>query len=222
MDHPAVKLALEARGRKGMVVGCRCGQAPKASWEERRARYANLPHQDSPRTFETFVRIRGAEEGMDAAKEFAESDEPPHLLVLVGQVGCGKSHLLEAIGRRQLKRGKPVKYEYIPELIDRFRATHGEESETSVWEMFQTYESAETLILDDLTEQDVTTWAAQKITALVDNRYRSGLRLAVGTNLDVDDVIKVYGHRLASRLWDETGDVALVTMTCGDYRRGKR
>ncbi|MFH1486695.1 MAG: ATP-binding protein [Chloroflexota bacterium] len=241
-----VKARMAAFGFKATGRRCHCEEEPERTWQQRRQHYANLPHEGSPRTFRTFVRVHGSEEAIDAAKEFAESDGPPHLLVLVGQVGSGKSHLLEAMARRRVKRGYLTRYEYIPELLDRLRSTFGDRERpgeylpASPYELFEQYSRVETLILDDLGadkplgKESASEWAAGQITNLVDRRCRQGERLALGTNLVMEQrkdkhgnpmkgeplgVAEAYGWRLASRLWDKTGDVRLVTMTCGDFRR---
>lgn len=216
-EHPAVVAALKARGLQGLVGMCDCDGRRRLTWQERLLRYASLPNPDSPKTFDSFIPRKGAESALAAAREFAESEEPPHTLMLVGVTGSGKSHLLEAIGRRCLQRGKLVKYQFVPDLLERLRESYHFEEEGRA-DVLDYAERPDLLILDDLGSDKVSEWVAERMTMLIDGRQRGNRRLAVGTNLTEEQVRMMYGARLASRLWDRRGGVKLVVLTCGDYR----
>lgn len=222
--HPAITATLAARG--GRVVGlrfCECPPGGVPSYSDQmaaqRLKYANLPHEDAPRTFANFTRRRGAENARAAAWEYAIGKAGYHLLVLLGQAGTGKSHLLEAVARERLARGAAVKYEHVPHLLDVFRDAYKQDAQMGFLDVFERYQAADLLVLDDLGAETVTPWVAEKLTTLVDERYRNGRDLAVATNLVRDDVVTTYHERLASRLWDaHTGMVCSVAITATDYR----
>jgi DNA replication protein DnaC len=195
---------------------------------ERLLRFANLPHPDKPRTFGGFEPVVGTEDAVHSSKQFANEDCDYHMLVLIGPVGCGKSHLLEAIGRRILERGKVIKYEYAPELLDKIRDSYRHNADMCI-----PYETAETLLLDDLGVERATPWVVERLSVIIDGRYRTGKRIALATNLTFEEIkARDYDdqgrkmtdgwERIASRLYDEgSGDVKHVTMDCEDYR-GRR
>ena len=84
------------------------------------------------------------------------------------------------------------------------------------------YARAPVLLLDDLGAEKTTEWAAEKLTALVAERYRTGGRLVVATNLDFDQMAEKVGNRIADRLFDDrTGKVLSVTLTTSSYRTGR-
>jgi len=185
-------------------------------------RYANLPeHQDAigPRTFDNFRPRRGAEEALTEARAFADGQASYHLLLLSGHAGCGKSHLVEAIVRERVRAMKGAKYLFVPRLLDELRGAYDEEAKLRFLDLFDRYQGAPLLALDDLGTETVSPWVVEKLTTLVDERYRNGRDLVVATNLIRDDIASQYHERLASRLWDvHTGLVKQVMMTATDYR----
>ena len=198
---------------------------PCQGWEEKhaakRVQWANLP-DGLPRTFENFQLVPGTEEAVFAARQFAETDCTHHILTLTGGYGSGKTHLLEALGRRMLESGRYVRYEYVPLLLDNLRATYEEDAEVKFTERWAMYTRAQVLLLDDLGAEKTSEWAAEKLTALVAERYRTGGRLVVATNLDFEQMSEKVGNRIADRLWDEhTGKVHAVAISAPSYRTGR-
>ena len=187
----------------------------------KRMRWANLP-EGLPRTFESFQVRPGTYQGLSAARRFTEPDCAYHILTMVGRYGSGKTHLLEALARRMLESGHYVRYEYVPVFLDDLRATYEEDAEVKFPERWAMYARAPVLLLDDLGAEKTTEWAAEKLTALVAERYRTGGRLVVATNLDFDQMAEKVGNRIADRLFDDrTGKVLSVTLTTSSYRTGR-
>ena len=188
---------------------------------KRKITWSNLPPAPG-RSFANFeVRI-GTELALAAAQQFAVGEASYHILVLTGKNGCGKSHLLEAIGREMLAADRLVRYEYVPVLLDNLRATYDDDADVKFAERWAMYGRAQVLLLDDLGAEKPSEWAAEKITALVEERYRSEKLLVAATNLTFDRMADQLGPRIADRLWDEgTGKVHTVMMTCASYRTGR-
>jgi len=219
LDHPGVRRVLEKRGMNH-VPGCRCAEEERERLRRRLA-FANLPHEgydQVPRTFDNFGVRRGAEEGLAAARAFAEGGGARGL-TLVGGTGCGKSHLLEAIGRYCLEREQRVRYELVADLLDRLKATLREDAVLDFDQIASQYMFAQVLLLDDMGMEKSTEWAMERLTSLVDFRLREGRPLAVATNLTDVEMRRKMGARLASRLYDaHSGAVRVVWMTASDYR----
>lgn len=222
--HPAIIATLAAKGMRAVGVRfCECPPGPPPSYSDQvaaqRLKYANLPHADSPRTFANFTPRRGTEGARSAAWEYATGMAGYHMLVLTGQAGTGKSHLLEAVARERLTLGGSAKYETVPHLLDVLREAYQDDAKLGFLDVFERYQAADLLVLDDLGAETVTPWVAEKLTTLVDERYRNGRDLAIATNLLREDVARTYHERLASRLWDaRTGMVCSVALTATDYR----
>ncbi len=138
--------------------------------------------------------------------------------MLAGITGCGKSHILEAIGRRCLDLGQTVKYVTTEDYLYRLRANYGSDKHDPIVD--ECYD-VDVLLLDEIGgESNSSTSTQSEIRTLVDRRYRNGKRMAIATNLDQKEMVAGLGERLASRIWDTgTGDVAHLILKAPDYRR---
>ncbi|MGH9174758.1 MAG: ATP-binding protein [Vicinamibacterales bacterium] len=179
------------------LVPCVC------KMEERRTRsmsnvraFSNLsPFRDQ--TFESFdSTVRGAREAYDAAVAYAR--HPDGWLVLVGDYGCGKTHLAAAIASFALhERDMGPIFAVVPDLLDYLRTTFGPDSETTYDERFNAFRGAGLLILDDLGTENATPWAREKLFQIINHRYNERSPLVVTINsLDKVD------SRILSRLSD--------------------
>jgi DNA replication protein DnaC len=186
---------------------------------------SNIPHRrpdQIPRTFDNFEVLEGCEAALAAAQRMARL-EGPKILGFLGQPGCGKSHLLEAIARSFVTAKRTVRYDYVPDLLSELRNTYSEDSDETVDQLNQWRKSKTLLVLDDIgvgydQRGPARAWVQEQLLTLVDERYRNGGRLAFATNLTKGQMEHYMGLRLASRLWDRSDKVDLVHMTCGDFR----
>jgi len=227
-DDAEVRRILLERGRDlewiRRFAHCRCQErsALKQADDAQRLRAANLPHSNGPhRTFANFLPRNGAQEARALLEEFV-SVSAFHVAALVGISGCGKSHLLEAAGRSLIERGVSARYELCATLMDRLRAAHRPDAKENVWALMDFYRSFDALLIDDVGLERGTDFAVEKLTEIVDERLRSGRKLALATNLTHDELAERLGDRLASRLWDrsQAAGVRHLTITAGDYRAG--
>ena len=141
------------------------------------------------------------------------------MVTLSGPNGTGKTHLMEALGWRLLAEDVGVRYAFVPDLLDQLRASYAGDSGETAQAILGRCQTAEVLLLDDIMELRVTEFAAEQITRLVDDRYRSGTPLVVSTNLTLDLMDRVWGSRLADRLFDDRS-VDVVYLRCSSYRTG--
>lgn len=179
------------------LVPCVC------KMEERRARsQSNLrafsdltPFREQ--TFESFdVSVRGARDAFDAAVAYAR--HPDGWLVLVGDYGCGKTHLAAAIATFALaERGMGPIFAVVPDLLDYLRTTFSPDSDVSYDDRFNAFRGADLLVLDDLGTENATPWAREKLFQIINHRYNERAPLVVTTN-DLDRI----DPRIRSRLCD--------------------
>ncbi len=132
----------------------------------------------------------------EIAESFAES--PDGWLVLVGQSGCGKTHLAVAIANERLRQRQPVIFTVVPDLLDYLRSTFGPDSKVTYDRLFEEIRTTPLLVLDDLGAQVSSPWAQEKLYQIINYRYNARLPTVITTNVHMEDLER----RLASRLMD--------------------
>jgi len=199
---------------------CRGREEQQRRDEELRHAQAALPSGGTTRTFDNFLGRPGTDDMMAAARRFADR-QGPRMLVLVGQTGTGKSHLLEAIGRQALESGRTVRYDLASTFLNRLRHTYESDSGEDVHDLTAWYQRRDTVLLDDIGMEAATAWVREQLTALVEERLHSGGWMVLATNLTKAAMSDRMGDRLASRLYagnPELPEVSVVINTAEDYR----
>ncbi len=189
----------------GRPIPCECRREER---KRRRLRQLQaLSHLDALRdkTFATFSlredelsppEVASLREARDAAMRFAE--HPQGWLLLVGGLGCGKTHLAAAIANARMARGEPVIFIVVPDLLDHLRATFHPGSDVTYDERFEEIRTAPLLILDDLGAESATPWAQEKLYQIINYRYMATLPTVITTNARLSDI----EPRIRSRLLD--------------------
>ena len=116
---------------------------------------------------------------LTAARSFAE--DPQGWLVLLGESGCGKTHLAVAIANELLGSGHQVFFAFVPDLLDHLRYTFSPDSRVTYDELFDEVRRAPLLILDDLGAQSATPWANEKLYQIVVRRHNARLPTVITT-----------------------------------------
>ena len=151
-----------------------------------------------------------------ACEEYAK--KPDGWLVLIGNVGSGKTHLSCAIANEVLKDGRAAHFNSVAAMLDLLRASY---SCDSFDEWFERLQKVTVLALDDLGAERGTDWAREKLFELVDYRYINRLPLVVTTNLSLKD--ERIDLRLRSRLAEGSqvqrhGWARVLPLVAGDIR----
>ncbi len=189
----------------GRAIPCEC---QREEWERRRLlRLQRLSPLENLRdkTFATFLlredtlaptEVESLRQARDAAMRFAEN--PAGWLLLMGGLGCGKTHLAAAIANARLSQGEPALFIVVPDLLDHLRATFHPGSGVTYDERFEEIRNAPLLILDDLGAESSTSWAQEKLYQLINYRYNAALPTVFTTNVRLEDI----EPRIRSRLLD--------------------
>jgi DNA replication protein DnaC len=171
----------------------------------------------SDRTFVTFnAKAAGVAEAFRLCRDYAE--DPQGWLVLVGPVGCGKTHLAAAIANRYLALGGKPFFVNVPELLDHLRSTYAPNSTVSYDERFEDVRNAELLILDDLGTESGTEWAREKIYQIFNRRYNTEAPTVVTMN---PREYTRLDERVLSRMKDATLSRVVEMREASDYRQRK-
>jgi DNA replication protein DnaC len=211
LDHPNF----------GRLEICTCRQ--KIISQQVRQRLFSLSHLDElgGLTFETFqsrgrkglgeLHSNSLEWAFNRARLYAGNLQG--WLLIMGNYGCGKTHLAAAIANFAVGVGVPTLFLTIPDLLDSLRFAYDSEN-TTFEQRFEEIRSAALLVLDDFGTQNATEWAREKLFQIINYRYINRLPLVVTTNLALDQI----EPRIRSRLQDPDL-VSVVRMHAPDYRR---
>ncbi len=164
-------------------------------------------------TFDTFdASIHGTREAYEVARAYA--DDPYQWLILIGDYGCGKTHLAASIANHALSNlnMRPV-FAVVPDLLDYLRSTFSPAAEMRYESRFDTIRGADLLVLDDLGTENTTPWAKEKLFQIINYRYMERLPTVVTTNVEPDRI----DGRIRSRLFD-IGLSTSVFIDAGDFR----
>ena len=148
---------------------------------------------------------------------FAFSKESSNIL-FVGGTGLGKTHLSTAIAKTVIEKGYYVIYETATNIFsdfesDRFRDRFAGEEPVS-----QKYMECDLLIIDDLGTEVVTNFTVSCLYNLINTRLNKKLPIILSTNLNSQEIRKLYNDRITSRLF---GDFEIKSFVGSDIRKIK-
>lgn len=133
-------------------------------------------------------------------------------LLLLGEYGCGKTHLAAAIANFAVDLGVPTLFITVPDLLDALRFTY-QDPQATFEGRFNDIRQAPLLIMDDFGTQNATSWAQEKLFQIINYRYINRLPMVVTTNLPLESI----EERIQSRLEDPEL-VTTVRILAPDYR----
>ncbi len=205
----------------GKLEICTCRQAIVS--QQVRQRLFSLSHLDdlSDLTFETFkphgriglgeVHTNSLELAFNRSRQYAGNLEG--WLLIMGNFGCGKTHLAAAIANFAVGVGVPTLFLTVPDLLDTLRFAYDAE-DTTFEQRFDEIRSSALLVLDDFGTQNATEWAREKLFQIINYRYINHLPVVITTNLSLDQI----EARIRSRLQDPEL-VSIIRIQAPDYRR---
>ena len=139
-------------------------------------------------------------------------------ILCVGGTGLGKTHLSTAIAKTVIEKGYNVIYETAMNIFsdfesDRFRDRFAGEEPIS-----GKYMECDLLIIDDLGTEVITNFTVSCLYNLINTRLNKKLPIILSTNLNSQEIRKVYNDRITSRLF---GDFEIKAFKGSDIRKLK-
>lgn len=160
---------------------------------------------------------------MAAAQKFSRDiieGNPTEGMLLMGNVGCGKTYLAASIANELAANDVAVKFVVVPDFLDKLRYTFGDNSPVGELELMEPVKTAPVLILDDLGAHNYTDWSIKTLFSIINYRVNYELPMVVTTNLSVEEIEELIGSRIYSRLIEACG---FYQMRCSyDIRLAQR
>jgi DNA replication protein DnaC len=149
------------------------------------------------------------------ARGYAEN--PEGWLVLLGETGCGKTHLAAAVGHYLRARGIGVEFCVVPDLLDDLRSASREHTDAGHLEdVLEAVRTAPCLILDDLGVHSATPWAQEKLFQILNYRYNAKLPTVITVGKDQE---KALPAAWVSRMYDTKVSMSSpLDIKAPDYR----
>lgn len=137
----------------------------------------------------------------DKMKKFVEAKETPIDLVLItGDTGVGKTHLLGCMTMHAIDMARTVKYttafNFNQDML-KYHCAKLEEKE----DILSPYLNSDFLFIDDLgSENKIKNVTNEYLYLIINERMLNHKKTVVNTNLDFGQIQDVYGERIFSRL----------------------
>lgn len=165
-----------------------------------------------------------AAEAMRRARGLADScaaGKTGRGLLLMGKVGCGKTHLAAAAANRVLDQGGEALFLVVPEFLDQLRFSYRRENEgLDEAEIISRAYNVPLLILDDLGAHNYSEWVCNKLFTIINHRYNRNLPCVITTNLDLNELDAKIGRRSTSRIVEMSLISTILVPEDQDHRLG--
>ena len=123
---------------------------------------------------------------------------------LQGQPVYGKTFMSNCIAAELLKLGKNVLYQTAPILLESVIDYKMNKQKNLNSDFYKTVLETDLLIIDDLGTESLNTMKLSELFTIINTRIlnlnHKITKTIISTNLDINDIFKVYGERIGSRI----------------------
>lgn len=188
---------------------------------QRRIEWAEIPDMFAGATLKGYRKVPGTEEAFQAVKDYLthrkENFAAGRGVILMGAVGCGKTHLGCAVLNCALEDGYHAAYWNVPQQLEMMM--YGRADDIDQMRILDKALLADVLLLDDLGAEKASDWTRKELVIILDERYRENRPTIVTSNLMLTDneLRATCGDRAFSRL--NSDHYQTVALTAADYRR---
>ena len=168
---------------------------------------SNLGKRFMDRTFANFDKRRDPI-AFSACNAYANREnlfsEKKNSLLILGNVGSGKTHLSASIANDFASKGIPTLFGTFIEHLDHIRS---EFESAGANEYLTDMKTMMVLVIDDLGKEKKTEWTQQILFSVVNYRYEHLLPIIITTNFTLDELANYVGHPIFSRLYEMSNAV---------------
>lgn len=148
----------------------------------------------------------------DYVHGFERNWELGRSMMLLGDVGTGKTHLGCAIAQQVIRSyGASARYTMAIEIIRDIKMTFDKKSEQTERDVYASLLAPDLLVIDEVGVQHGSDFERQVLFEVVDSRYRQLMPTIVISNLGLAGLRKCLGDRAVDRLTDAGGPAVLFT-----------
>lgn len=150
----------------------------------------------------------GMQRKVESCKEFVRRLKAGSLksnLVLIGDVGRGKTHLSIAIANAAMANGNTVVYKRMDDLLELIRLykydndMDQEKSRKALEQLRQ----CDLLVIDDLGAEKITEFAQNQLRLLIEDRNLDNKPWVINSNLGANELQETYGARAFDRIQEK-------------------
>ena len=175
---------------------------------------ALIPARFRDRTFESYIatepkQVKALTICRDYAENFAEHFEAGRCLLLLGNVGTGKTHLATAIANHIMRTTTATAvYRTVGGILQHIKGSYDRESDYSEADAFAAYTKPSLLIIDEVGATKPTEFELATLFNIINARYEEQLPTVVISNLPAGELSGALGERCVDRL-REGGGIAV-------------
>ncbi len=185
------------------VCNCEVGRNLETARRLERDWHTFVPWRFKDFRLETHPNRRAAKEVQEWVASGFDNREN---LMLVGPVGSGKTGLAIGAMREIYMTDAVCRFDTFSGYLDQLRPKDTPSLDALEMDHLT---SAGLLVIDDLGTQKMTDWVAERLYLIVNDRYQNGLPMIVTTNLTGDELDRMLGERIMSRLSTSSRMVAV-------------
>jgi len=183
-----------------------------------------IPPRFADRSFENYsATTLDQQQAVSICREYAESF-PYHAqrgrsLMLLGNVGTGKTHLATAIGNHIIRQfSLAALYVTAGSVIRHVKSSFDRDTAHNEVQAYQLFAAPDLLILDEVGVQNATEFERTVMFELINSRYEAMKPTIVISNRSRDELPTYMGDRVVDRLRENGGKLVLFSW---ESQRGK-
>ena len=145
----------------------------------------------------------------DLMQKWCDTKSDKYNVLISGLTGTGKTYLTECIASKLMSKGKVVLFTTAFNMNNSMLNYHIS-FDSNREEIINPYLSCEVLIIDDLgTEPMLKNVTKEYLYLIINERMLNHLSTIITTNLNLEDIMNIYGERIFSRLVHKQSSLCL-------------